>query len=106
MFFLQSTCSGKFIKVGEPTPRKKEKREKKRRTDVDIRQPRITSFVSHSPSTTPAHVREKENGPTTSNVLGGKRTGVSRLLNREKTITAVENNKIYKMSDLFSSESD
>jgi len=95
-------CSGKFIKVGEPTPRKKEK---KKRKAVDARQPLVTSWMSNA---TPAHVSHTAASPISSthshHVLGGKKTGVSRLLQPKEKITSIENGKQYRMADLFSSD--
>ena len=90
--------------MGEPTPRKKEKK-KRVREEVDRRQPVITSFMSQEGSQPPAHVMEKDR-PRASNVLGGRKTGISRLLKRENNITSRDSKSTYKLSDLFSSEDD
>lgn len=97
--------------VGEPTPRKKKekaKREKKRSNISDSRQPLVTSWVMSN--ATPAHVSHTEQAPsplphsTHSHVLGGKKTGVSRLIRQKEKITSVETGKQYRMVDLFSSD--
>ena len=95
-FFLNSNI------VGEPTPRKKEK---KKRKAVDARQPLVTSWMSNA---TPAHVSHTAASPISSthshHVLGGKKTGVSRLLQQKEKITSIETGKQYRMADLFSSD--
>ena len=121
----ESSCNGSFEKIGEPTPRKKSKKQKMNAKPSEIRptaQPRIDVALNalvepKRSSSQNAHVNPQRMKNSSisgkdskkENILGGKTEGISRLLfpaAKKPNFVKTESGKQYKISHFFSSDED